>query len=232
MTESPIRRVAVRGDDAVADALASTAVEVCGLGDAQAVVAVGEHAFTGAALSGSGTPLLPVDVGEGTRSVTRDDVADGASALRAGDYRAVSHPVLDVTIGGERVGRAVFDVTLMTSEPARISEYGVTCDGERLWTGRADGVVVASPLGSAGYARAAGGPIVVGEESLSVVPVSPFSTRADTWVVDGHLELTIERDEGDVSLFADDEELRRVEREHPVCISPTGGFTMLQPTVE
>lgn len=230
MIESPpIRRVAVRGDDAVAEALADTDLAVGGLGDADAVVAVGEQAFAGAALSGAGTPLLPVGVADGYHGVATDAVADVASALRTGEYRAVSHPVLDVTVRGERVGRAVFDVTLMTSEPARISEYGVTSDGERLWTGRADGVVVASPFGSPGYCRAAGGSIVVGGESLSVVPVAPFATRADSWVVEGPIELSVERDEGDVSLFADDDELRRVDREHPIRVSTTGGFTAIRP---
>lgn len=233
MTESPpIRRVAVRGDDAVAESLAATDLEVGGLDDADAVLVCGEHAFSGAALSGSAAPLLPVDVADGYHGVTVNDVADVAAALRNGAYRAVDHSVLEVTVGGERVGRAVFDVTLMTSEPARISEYGVTLDDERLWTGRADGVVVASPFGSAGYSRAAGGSVVVGGESLSVVPVSPFATQADTWVVDGQLELSVERDEGDVSLFADDEELRRLDREYPVQIGTTGGFTVLRPIRE
>lgn len=232
MTESPIRRVAVRGDDAVAETLAETGLEVCGLDAAQAVVAVGESAFTGAALSGSDRPLLPVDVARGHHGVSTDELAETATALREGRYRAVSHPVLDITIGGERVGRAVFDTTLMTSEPARISEYSVHLAGDRLWTGRADGVVVASPFGSSGYSRSAGGSIVVGGDCLSVVPVSAFATRADTWVVEGELSLRVERDEGDVSLFADDEELQRIDRGHPIDVSTTGGFTAIRPVDE
>lgn len=236
MTESPpIRRVAVRGDDdddPVADALADAGLEVGGLDAADAVVSVGESAFAGAALSGSGASLLPVGVADGGRGVPVDGVADAASALRTGSYRTDTHPVLEATVDGERAGRAVFDVTLMTSEPARISEYDVTRGDERLWTGRADGVVVASPFGSTGYSRAAGGPVVVGGESLAVVPVAPFATRTDTWVVDGALRLSVERDEGDVSLFADDEELGRIDRDQSVRVSTTGGFTVVRPSPE
>lgn len=231
MSESaPIHRVAVRGDDAVAETLAATDLEVVGLDAADAVVAVGEEAFTGAALTGSSRPLLPVDLAERYRGVSRNEVSTAAEAIRTGAFRTVSHPVLDVTHGGELVGRAVFDVTLMTSEPARISEYGLTIEGERVWTGRADGIVVASPFGSAGYSRAAGGPIVVGGDSMSVVPIAPFAIRTDTWVANDSLQLSVERDEGDVSLFADEEELQRVDRDHPIRVAAVSGYTALHPT--
>lgn len=233
MTEStPIRRVAVRGDDDVAETLAATDLEVVELDTAQAVVTVGEEALVGAALSGPSVPLVPVGVAEGHHGVSIRDLDTAAAAIHEGRYRAVSHPTLSIDIGGEQVGRAVFDVSLMTSEPARISEYALTIEGEALWSVRADGVVVSTSLGSAGYGRAAGGPIVAAGSGLSVVPVSPFATRADSWVVDAPLDLSIQRDEGDVSLFADDEELQTLGREHPVRVSVASEFDYLRPVVE
>lgn len=232
MSESPIRRVAVRGDDAAAETFAEAGVDVVGLDDADAVVAVGEPAFEGAALSGSDRPLIPVGVAGRHHGVDADSAAAAAAALRGGDYRTVAHPVLQVDVAGERVGRAVFDVTLMTSEPARISEYALSVAGERRWSGRADGVVVASPFGSEGYGRAAGGPVVVDGEALTVVPVAPFATRTDSWVVDGPLELSVERDEGDVSLFTDDRERRRVGRGDPVRVTRPSEFTVARPVVD
>ncbi|MFC6735555.1 ATP-NAD kinase, partial [Halolamina salina] len=75
-------------------------------------------------------------------------------------------------------------------------------------------------------------PVVTPGAGLSVVPVSPFSTRANPWVVPGPLSLTVERDEGAVSLFVDGEERRRVGTDEPVEIAAVGEFTCLRPLVE
>lgn len=230
MTEqSPIRRVAVWGADG--DPLSEADIEVVAVADAEAVVAVGEDAFREAALSAS-VPVLPVGVPSGLHGVARPALADAAAAVAAGSYRTATHPVLGVEVDGERVGRAAFDATLMTSEPARISEYSLVADGEQLITVRADGIVVAAPFGSAGYSNAAGGPLLAPGSGLSVVPVAPFTTRADDWVVPGPLELAVERDEGDVSLYVDDVEIGEVEPHEPVRVETTGEFVCLRPRVE
>jgi NAD+ kinase len=231
MTEpSAIRRVAVRGADA--DVLADTDLEAVDIADAEAVVAVGEDALTGAALSGPTVPLLPVGVDGALHGITRPGLADAASALAAADYDTATHPVLSVTVDGEQRGRAVLDVTLMTTEPARISEFSLTADGRRLAEVRADGVVVAGSFGSAGYTSAADGPLLAPGAGLSVVPVAPFTTRANDWVVPGPLEMAVERDEGAVSLYADRGELGTVAPHDPIRVETDGTFDCLRPTSE
>jgi NAD+ kinase len=227
MTQStPISRVSLRGADADLSPL-STSDD-----DPEAVVAVGTDAVESAALADDETPLLAVDADDGHHGTTRERLDDATAALADGAYRRVTHPVLGIEVDGERVGRAVFDATLMTSEPARISEYALSVDGERLFGVRADGVVVSTPLGSAGYGRAAGGPVVAPGGGLSVAPVAPFSTRASTWVVPGPLALHVQRDEGDVSLFVDGEDRRRVSPDEAMDINAVGEFTCLRPLVE
>ena len=223
---TPISRVRVRGGAPDPDLGPLDAVE----SDAEAVLAIGDDAVSRAALAEDSAPILPVGVGDDT--TPRDAVRAAATALAAGDFRTVAHPILGVTVEGDQIARGVFDVTLMTSEPARISEYALTAEGERLFEVRADGVVVSSPLGSAGYGRAAGGPIVTPGAGLSVVPVSPFSTRASPWVVPGPLSLSVERDEGDVSLYVDAEERRQVDPNGPVAVERVGTFTCLRPLTE
>lgn len=230
MTQSPsISRVSLHGAGGDTDLSALESVE---RGDAEVVVAVGPDALADAALADSSTPVLAVDVGDGRHGTTRDSLDSAADALAAGRYRAVSHPVLDVDVDGERVGHAVFDVTLMTSEVARISEYALSAESERLFEMRADGVVVSSPLGSAEYGRAAGGPVVAPGGGLSVVAVAPFSTRATPWVVPGPLSLHVARDEDAVSLFLDADECRQVRQGEPVTVDVVGEFTCLRPLVE
>ncbi|WP_396610339.1 ATP-NAD kinase [Haloferax sp. S1W] len=217
-------RLSVAGDESVVETIrtaGATVVESDEATSSDAVVAVGEAAVTDAALDSTG-PVLPVDCGT-PWSVPRRTLGDTVESLLAGEIRAVDHPILSARVGDDHVERALFDAMLTTSEPARISEYAVAHrrrgSGVAVDTGedadadewyvvdefRADGVVVASPLGSSGYARAAGGSVVGVGAGLSVVPVSPYATQTDSWVFDPPLRLSVERDDAPVSLVVDDE---------------------------
>ncbi len=193
-------RVALRGTEtaavraAVANADA-TAVER----DPDAVVVVGERALLALADEPPDVPVLPV--ADRPRPLTVAP-ADLAAAL-AGPLARRAHPVLGAHVDGSAVGRALADVTLVTSESARISEFAVRTGGRRVDDFRADGVVVATPLGSAGYARAAGGPVVEPGTGLAVVPVAEFATFRGAWVLDPPVGCTVERDEVPVSLVLD-----------------------------
>ena len=123
--------------------------------------------------------------------------------LMQGNTRLVSQPILSIDLDDVDTYHATFDVALVTDEPARISEYGIDAPDRRHLTVRSDGVVVATPLGSERYANAAGGPVVAPSAGLAVVPIAPFTTRRDTWVVDGTVTLSVERDAEAVSGVVD-----------------------------
>lgn len=227
MTQSsPISRVSLHG---APDADLGPLETVDADEDADAIVALDDAAVGDAALSDTSTPVLVVGVDDGRYGTDRDGLPAAGAALADGDYRTVSHPVFEVTVEGEPVTRGVFDATLMTAEPARISEYALAAEDERLFDVRADGIVVSAPLGSAAYGRAAGGPVVAPGGGLSVVPVSPFSTRASPWVVPGPLSLTVERDEGAVSLYVDGAERGDVAPGDRVGVAVVDGFTAFRP---
>jgi len=123
------------------------------------------------------------------------------------DYHEAADFLFDLRRFAVRPGTestAAFDTTVITSEPARISEYAVSVAGRPHATFRADGVVVASPLGSHGYSRAAGGPQLDFGSGLAVVPIAPFATIADSWVVEPPVSVSVERETA-VSVFADTE---------------------------
>ncbi|WP_435145076.1 NAD(+)/NADH kinase [Halobaculum sp. P14] len=210
-------RVALAGDDGtVRAAIESAGGAVVGdAASADALVTFGEEALVEAALAEPDAPVLPVAAGDGAHSVSKLGVDSALAALAAGEAWTVDHPVLGVAVDGDRF-RAVLDVTLLTAEPARISEYAVETREEPLAQFRSDGVVVATPAGSSGYARAAGGPVLTPGTGLSVVPIAPFTTKTETWVVDEPPTLTVERDEAAVQLLVDDDAERRVPAGVPV----------------
>ena len=204
--------VGVIGDETVRDAVtASGGDPVVGspaevaAATPDTVVAVGEHGLFDAVAAGVDVPVLPVAAGRRVRSVPRDALEPALDAFLAGRHKTTTRPVIAARSPlGE--SRALMDVMLVTGEPARISEYTVHSGGETVASFRADGVAVATPAGSRGYTRRAGGPVLAPElDVLAVVPVAPFSTDEDAWVVSATgLELRVDRDEAPVELLADD----------------------------
>ena len=206
--DAPARDIAESIQDSGAIEARRGDAEAVLAGRPEVVVSIGEAAASSLVHAGLDVPLLPVEAGAGIESVARERVGPLLSERTASGLHTREWPVLEANHGGEERGRGLFDAMLVTSEPARISEYAVATDAwvERF---RADGVVVSTPAGSAGYGRAVGGPVVDAETGgLSVVPVAAFALRSTTRVADGDatLSISVERDEGDVSLLVDGRE--------------------------
>lgn len=188
-------------------------------------VAVGDEAVASLVRAGLDAPLVPVETSATLAPIPRGRVPAVLDEGLADGFRTSDHPLLRAAVGPTR-GRAVFDAMLVTAEPARISEYTVEGAG---WRDRfrADGVVVSTSAGSAGYSRALGGPVLDPDAAgLAVVPVAPFTRRATHRVADvgQPLAITVERDEGDVSLLADGRPVGRVPPGRPVTVGVDGAI--------
>ncbi|WP_440008774.1 ATP-NAD kinase [Halomicrococcus sp. SG-WS-1] len=226
--------LATRVADAVRDAdgtvergTAATVLDA----DPSVVVAPGEPAVLDAVRAGTSVPVLAVAAGPELASVPESDVEEAVADLLADEWSTTERPLLSVRIDGERVARALYDAMLVTSEAARISEYAVRTSHSDVDQFRADGVVVATPTGSTGYAYDAGGPAVEPEtDVLSVVPVAPFAIHLGNWVLSGPVTLSVERDDGEVSLYADDRKVAEVPPRTPVELAYDGAVELV--TVE
>ena len=212
--------VAVRGDDDVRRAVGASDAEVASTesADADLLVAAGESALASLADDPPDLPVVPVTARGGPYALSVSSLPDSLDAVLDGAFDTVAHPVLSVHVDGERVADAAMDVSLMTTETAHISEYAVASDAGRVTAVRADGVVVATPLGSAGYARAAGGPVLAPGTGVSVVSVAPYATETDTWVLRPDVRLTVERDDTAVSLQVDADVVCEVPAGRPVRV--------------
>lgn len=195
------------------------------------LVACGEAAVLDLVDGRVETPVLPADAPSGLPSIRHDELSDAVDAVVAGDAVRRERPLFDVSIGDERVARALLDATLVTDEPAKISEYGIFRDGEPVESVRADGIVVTTPAGSDGYASAAGGPLLAPDSGvLSVVPISPFRTDPDRWVLPNDaVALSVERDDAPVSLFVDGQQVGSPTVERRVELTPDGSFPVIVP---
>ncbi|WP_435094193.1 ATP-NAD kinase [Halorubrum sp. N11] len=252
--EASERRVAVVGDDgrtselraAVRDAGGRLATPTDASGEANGdtatisgdapgadlLVAVGDEAVRDAVVTAPNCTVVPVadrrlafDRDEAVEALRR--LLDGSAA--ADPVRRVTHPVLAVDGGTDVAVRAAFDVTVVTDEPARISEFAVGFPRGQTESVRADGIVVATPLGSDGYANAAGGPLVEPGGGLSVVPIAPFSTHTDAWIATERLRLTVEREDEPIVLVVDGERRGTVEPHRPIEIETVGQVAFAAP---
>ena len=217
-----------------------------------AMVAVGDAGLRECVDASVDGPVLPIDV-DGIASLPREAPPSVIERFLADGYPVHEQPVMAVetpAVGG----RALRDVALVTATPATISEFAIAVeadapDGDRstaaavesdgpaaggssLARFRADGVVVATPVGSRGYARAAGGPVVVaGSDAAAVVPIAPFATDPDHWVVPlSEVALTVERDDADVELFVDGRSLGSVAPGTTVAIVRDGTLRLASPS--
>ena len=91
-------------------------------------------------------------------------------------------------------GIAVNDLVVARGSISRVVDVAVTIDGADVVTYTADGIVVATPTGSTGYALALNGPIMHPEaRTLEIVPISPFLTASNALVANSgsEIELTV-----------------------------------------
>lgn len=193
--------------------------------DVTAVAALSEGALYDLVRAGvsAATPVLPVNTGAGTDSVDPNDRDRALRRLVRGEYEGRERPTIAVEARRESY-RALSDVMLVTAEAARISEYAIDVTGEDgetpLETVRADGVAVATPVGSEGYTATADGPVLSPTvDAVAVVPIAPFRVECPNWVVSLPGTLTVERDETDVALLVDDADVGLVEPGAPVDLS-------------
>jgi NAD+ kinase len=228
--------VGIVGDGDAADVLAAAGASPVSGGaeaavgaDPSVLVAVGESALAALARLEPPAPVLPVAAGRGVRSVPSERLRSAARRLVDGDWTVDRHPLLGVETDDERAS-VVFDAMLVTAQPADISEFSVRAGGEHVAQFRADGVVLATPAGSSGYSRAAGGPVVApGMDALVVVPVAPFATTLDHWVVPlDCAEVRVEREEAPVEVLADDRAVDTASVGRPVRVRPVGTFDVVR----
>ncbi len=201
----------------------------------------------------TGVPILPVGRDTIAPAVDHSNLqlaidrlltaADGDGIVAAASIRTLRRVVLAVH-SVDSLGRAIREVTLITDEPARISEFeisrpcavpnhdtqsltGAVGGSERI---RADGVVIATPLGSHGYAQAAGGPTLAPETGLAVVPLAPFKIDPDRWVLpQTTVTCQVSRDGVPVAIDLDGSERGHATAGDTVTISVVGTLQLTVP---
>lgn len=176
-------------------------------------------------------PVLPVETSAGLDAVRETRVQSTINTLFDGPHEIVRRAILSVHTPSNRTERALLDATLVTDEPARISEYSLHQQNQTISQFRADGIVIATPAGSHGYASAAGGPLLADEiDGIVSVPIAPFVMQARRWILPlDTVELSVIRDEGDVVLILDGESIETIPAGSSISIEHGGWLRTISP---
>lgn len=204
--------------------LEATAETSC-VSDASLVLALEDGTLSTIVRETTQVPIARLSSAHADESMLR-----AVRTLLAGEGIARQYPVVTVETDEGSHSKALFDVTLVTDEPATISEYSVHSRGESIAQFRADGVVVATPAGSNGYAAAANGAsLSPAIDGVAVVPIAPFVTRTRRWILpNDDLTLAVEREDDTVDLCVDDPLLETIDAHTTVSLAVTETVSVLE----
>lgn len=220
-------RIAPACPDEILSAHGASAVSIedANFGPEAYLIVAGRSGIREVVASSCSVPVLVVDGPPGIPTIERDRLDTAIGTLRRAAHTCRSVPVMDLDTPKTTVPVA-FDAKLMTEAPASISEFAITCANEPVAQYRADGAVLATPMGSSGYARAGGGPVCAPTLSgIVVVPIAPYRTNPRHWVLDGEVCVTIARDEERVSVIVDDDVIATLEADDTIAARLDGQFT-------
>jgi len=175
-------------------------------------------------MEGRETPILGVNLGGlgFLTEATTDEAQASIARVLAGEYQVdrritleatVQHTQDDGTTLSSEKFRALNDVVINKRPVGRMLDLEVTADRQHFCSYRADGLIVATPTGSTGYALSAGGPIVYPTlEVIVLAPICPhtLSNRPVVLPDSFQLEVRVKAPDHDATLVLDGQEAAQV----------------------
>ncbi|MBQ8161269.1 MAG: NAD(+)/NADH kinase [Clostridia bacterium] len=134
----------------------------------------------------STAPVLGINLGQ-TGFLTETEgscLEEALFRLVRSEYSIRTLPLLHVH--AQEDWYALNDCTLLRTAHQRLPRIQISVDGHLADEFQADGVVIATPTGSTGYALSAGGPLIVpGTDCLVVTPVCPHKLSHRPMIIPG-----------------------------------------------
>lgn len=150
----------------------------------------------------AGKPILGVNVGRlGFVAGLETDEFDELGKLVSGNYTVQERMLLEVRVpseNGEKTFTALNDAVLSRGSFSRMLDLKVRYGGDRVFSYRADGLIVSTPTGSTAYSLSAGGPVVDPDMNCILLsPLCPHSLFSRTVVFGPDARLGVQADEGE-----------------------------------
>ena len=151
-------------------------------------------------------PILGINLGnvgflaQYESNVTASKLVD---SIKSGQYE--TKPLLKTCLGGEEL-LSLNDFVVKTTSPRPIY-LSVTINGVFVDKYHADGLIIATPVGSTAYSLSAGGPIVSPDvDAIIINPICAHSLHSRPLIVSGESRIEIETEGDNAVLVADGRE--------------------------
>ncbi|MCL4349868.1 MAG: NAD(+) kinase [Candidatus Thermoplasmatota archaeon] len=119
-------------------------------------------------------------------------VEDTIFRIVRGEYKFAELMRLEISVNGKMVGYALNEAVIHSDAISKVRNFKLNIDGKFVERTRADGVIVATPVGSTSYSLSAGGPIVMPETRAMVVSyLAPVTLRIRPMVMPSSSVLSI-----------------------------------------
>jgi len=125
-------------------------------------------------------PILPINMGERgfLAEVKPEEAIEAIDKCLKGEFKIETHSKLMAYVNNKRLPDALNEVFVSTGMPVKLLYAKIWKNGNYVGECQADGVIVASQVGSTGYSLSAGGPVLDREMEAFVVtavcPLIPF----------------------------------------------------------
>jgi NAD+ kinase len=139
-------------------------------------------------------PMLGVNLGTigFLAEAEPDEMETMLQALVTGSYETESRNTIRATMPDGSTSVGVNDVVVEKIDAERLVILDVAIDGEHFMTYRADGLVVATSMGSTAYSLSAGGPLLDPRvPAILLTPVAPHSLFGRTMVVPANSRIVV-----------------------------------------
>ncbi len=147
-------------------------------------------------LGNRGVPVLGVseDPTRGFLSqCTINELRYAINNIQKGMYSVEENTRLEVRVDDDKVVPAVNEAAIFPHISATLMEYTLSINDEMIWRDYADGVIIATPLGSSAYSLSAGGSLIHHDAPVfEIVPVNSIDITRRPLIVPNNSVITID----------------------------------------
>ncbi len=162
--------------------------------DVDVIITVGGDGTILRTLQATDAPVMGVNAGVlgFLTEVQPEGIKEAVRRLLKGDYQIARRVKLKIVLDGRRLKDATNEAVIHTAHISKMRYFEVSVDGARATDMRADGIIVATPVGSTCYAMSVGSAIIDPRvDALVIAPIAPFRLAARPLVVPAKSKITV-----------------------------------------